>query len=171
MIEGLVNCDAFKITFRLSKKWSSGCSEPYGFDFIKASASHALMYSIVLAINWEQRLALTARLSGDQLAGSDQAFFISESDYLAGAHCFISGFKSCNPDDGTDHEISLRMRSNLNRSCWPVHNSYIFYAGILQPGARQRGFGLLRDRDKLRPPAAALLENCIDVIASGQRDH
>ena len=64
------------------------------------------------------------------------------------------------------------MRSNLNHSCRPVHNSYIFYAGILQPGAQQRGFGLLRDRDKLRPPAAALLENCIYVIAGGKvRNH
>ena len=67
------------------------------------------MDGVVFAVDGQERLALAARLGGDELSGGDQAFFVGEADGFSGANGFVGGFESGDADDGGDYEIGVGM--------------------------------------------------------------
>ena len=89
------------------------------------------MDRVVLAVDGQERLALAARLRGDQFSGRDQAFFIGQADGLAGLDGFVGGFQPRHADDGADHEIDFRMSRYPDRSRCSV-NDFDLAAGVLR---------------------------------------
>ena len=65
---------------------------------------------------------MTAGFGGDEFSRGNQAFFVGESNRLAGAHGFVGGFESGHADDGADHEIYFRMGGDLDGSCRAVND-------------------------------------------------
>src|SRR5579859_5215565 len=99
MIERLLDRDLLEFRlWRIEKRAAAG-REPDALDFADPSATHALVHGVVLAIDGKQRLALAARLGGDQFTRGDQAFLVRETYGFAGAHGFVCRFESRNADN------------------------------------------------------------------------
>src|SRR5271156_491754 len=121
MIECLLNRDGAELRGWSVQEWASGGSQPDALDFLHPATTQALMDRVVLAVDGQQRLTLFASFSGDQLAGSDQAFFISYTDCLSRLNSLVGGLKSSHADDGADHEVDLRMGGNPHRTRRTIH--------------------------------------------------
>jgi hypothetical protein len=101
-----------------------------------------LVDGVVLAVDGEKRLALAARLGGDELSGGDQAFFVGEADGLSGAHGFVGGFESSDTDDGRDYEIGVGMGGNADSAGGAVDYFDAGDSGFLQANSKVVGVRL-----------------------------
>ena len=72
------------------------------------------MDGVVLGVDGEQRDIVGAGGGDDEVAGGDEAFFVGESDGLAGLHGGVGGFESGDADDGGDDEIDVGMGGDGN---------------------------------------------------------
>ena len=170
MIEGLLDGDVGEFARRGMEKWTPRCSKPYAVDFIAPPAAHGLVDRVVLAVDGEQLLALAARFGGDEVAGGDQALFVSEPDGLTGSDGLVGGFQSGDTDDGADYEVSVRVSRDLHSSSSAVSDVDVAKPSLLQLVVElvSRFDGC--HREKLRTPAACLLEGEIDVVARCHAD-
>jgi len=67
------------------------------------------MDRVVLAIDGEERLALTACFGGNEIPRRDQTFLIGESDCFAGFDTLLGRFQSGDADNGADDEVGVGM--------------------------------------------------------------
>ena len=74
------------------QKRSAGSSEPNALNFFDSPAPHALMDSIVLAIDGQQRLVLPASFGGNQFACGHQTLFVGQAYAFTCFDRFIRGF-------------------------------------------------------------------------------
>ena len=74
------------------------------------------MNGVMFAVNWKQRLALTASFSSDELSGSYEAFLVCKADGLASFDRLVSCFEARHANNSTNHEIHFRMRGYSHRS-------------------------------------------------------
>src|SRR5947209_2999990 len=133
MVEGLLDCDLFKLRFRRVEKWPAAGGKPYALDFIEPSAAHALMNGVVLTVDGKERLVLPACFSCDQLACSNQTFFICKPNSFACADSFVSSFETRYADNRADHKINLLVRGDTNRASLAVHNFNLAEPFRLEP--------------------------------------
>ncbi len=134
------------------------------------AAAQALVNGVVLAVDGQQIDVVLAGRGEDEIARSDEAFLVGQTDGLAAQNGCIGGFEPRDADDRRDDEVGLRKRGHANRSRCAVDD---FDSGDSCGLELRCEFGcelLGGHRDQLRTPALALGEGCIDVRACGQRD-
>ena len=139
VVQSLFDRDTFELRFWRVQEWPAAGSEPDAFDLAHPSAAQALVQGVVLAIDGQERLALLARFPGDQLSSRDQAFFVGQPNFFAGAHRFVGGFEAGHANDRADHKIDLFVRGHAHRAPLPVDD-----LNVAQP------FGLQLPADLLR---------------------
>src|SRR5579863_6840525 len=105
------------------------------------------MDGVVLAVDGEKWLALAAGFGGDELSGSDQAFFVGEADGFSGADGLVGGFEAGNAHDGGDYEIGVGMGGDADGSGGAVEDFDAGDAGFLQANSEVVGMGFGGDGD------------------------
>jgi len=169
VVEGLLDRDGGKFGLGSAQERASGGRKPDAFDLVHATAAKALVDRIVLAVDGQQGLGLTAGFGGDELAGDDQAFLIGQSHRFAGFDRFVGGFESGDADDGADHEIDIGLGCDADGSCGAMNNFGFGESGGAKFPTQGVGVGFVSDRDDLGPVAKALVVNSINVVACCER--
>src|SRR5436305_15335732 len=117
MIQRLLNRDAVELRFWRVQEWTTRRGQPHGGDFLETSATHALMYGVMLAVDGKQRLALPASLAGNQLSSRHQTFFVSKPNRLPRPHSLVCSFQPSYANDRANHEVGIGMSCNFDRAC------------------------------------------------------
>jgi hypothetical protein len=76
----------------------------------------------MLAIDRKERFTLPPGFGGDQFAGYNKTFFVSQADRLPGAHRFVCRLQACHPDNRAHYKIYLWVGGNPNRAGGSVHH-------------------------------------------------
>src|SRR5215471_10614710 len=112
------------------QKRSTGGGEPDALDFFHASAAHALMHGVVLAIDGQQRFVLSAGFGGNEFTRGDKTFFVGQADGFACLDRFVGSFESGYAHDRANNEINLWMRSHCD-----VAFRAVFYTNGIESSA------------------------------------
>ena len=172
MVERLLDGDLGELAGGSVQKRATRSGQPNPLHFVAATAAHSLVNRIVFAVDGQQRLALSAGLGRDQVAGGDQTFLVGQADRLAGLDRFVSGLESGDTDDGADHKIGVGMSRDPDRSSRPVHHfDRASQSSLVQFVLNLAGGVGGRHRQDLRTPAPRLLEGELDVVARCHGDH
>src|SRR5581483_12316531 len=126
-------------------------------------ATQALVYRVVLAVDWKQGFALATRLGGDQFARGHQAFFVREPESLSGAHGFVGRFQSRDTDDGAHHESDIAMSCDAYSAGSAVNYFDAFDSGRLESCAYLISVFFIREREHLGSPACGLLKSQFEI--------
>jgi len=138
---------------------------------VHAASAEALVDGVVFAIDGKERLSLTAGFCGNELSGSDQAFFVGEAYGFAGADGFVCSLKASNADDGADHEIDVGMGGYTDGSSGAVKDFDIGDSGFIEARSKVICVGLSADGNYAGTPTLGLLEGQFKIPSSSQRDH
>src|SRR6185312_5086347 len=144
--------------------------QPYTLHFMHPAAAHALVDGVVLAINREQRLALLAGFTGDQLSGRYHAFLVGEANFFSCAYRFIRRFQAGHAHNRADYKIHFLMSRNPNRTRLPENNSNVALPFSFEPLARSLRILLGSEREHLWPPLARLFQRQFNIIARRHGD-
>src|SRR5262249_5535611 len=145
------------------EKRSATGREPYTLDFAETSAAHALVHSVVFAIDRQQWLVLLASFSRDQLSRRDQAFFVRQAYCFACPPGFVSCFESGNAHNRADYKVNFWMSGYTYRACLAVNDFNPTQPFSLKLLANFIGILLRRQRENYRLPAARIVERSFHV--------
>ena len=128
------------------------------------------MDRVVLGVDGEEVYVVLAGGGEDEVAGGYETFFVGEADGFAGEDGGVSGFEAGYSDDGRDYEVDGGEGGYADCAGCAVDYFYAGDAGGGEAGGELVGEGFGGDGDDLWAPAAALLEDDVEVGAGGERD-
>ena len=130
---------------RCFEERAAGGGKPDMLHFFHPSTAHALMDSVMFAVDGKQRFRLLAGFGGDELSGGDQTFFVGEPEGLAGFHRFVGGFQAGDADDRTHDKIHFRVSGNPHGSSGAVDHFDLAQFLSLEALAEGVGIGIAGD--------------------------
>src|ERR1019366_10437831 len=134
------------------------------------AAAHALVDSVVLRVDGQQRDVVLASRFEDEVAGGDEALLVGQADGLAGADGGVGGLEPGDADDGGDHEVGLRMSCNSDGACSTPADFDPGETGFAEAGGGLGGEFFGGERDDFGLPAEALGGGFVEIAAGGEGD-
>jgi hypothetical protein len=136
------------------------------------AGAEALVDSVVLGIDGEQ---FPARLSGgghDEFAGSDEYFFVGESDGAAELDGFVGGFEADHADSGGNNDVGTGVRSDGEHAFAAMVDGGK-WVEILFAEAAGEFIGKLRsgEGDDVGMMAKDLAAELVEIVAGGEGDY
>ena len=129
-----------------------------------AAAAQGLENGTVLAVYRENVYALVCSGFHDQVAGSNECFFIGQGDVFTGLDRGQNGLQACIADDGAEDGIDRAIRSG----CYEAFFATQYVTGCSQLLLQLMGCLFIRQDGKIRLKTTYLLGHELCIVPCGK---